>query len=231
MKKLRIALLDVTEMSGDAVCIAGMDMASGATLRLADRTPTRRLLRSYGGFRPTDIITVQYEPKRRTEPPHTEDGRWDHLTLRKDGTIDPTVLTRLLTPKAFNSVEEAFGAPAFKGRNGNSAWLPGQGLRSLATVRASAIRAHLAGDALRVKFTDAGGGHWPAAPFQDLAVKTHPQTCASCAAGFLRNVAGEFDADDVLVRVGLTRPFSAGDTPPGCWLQVTNVLNGARSHF
>jgi hypothetical protein len=231
VKKLRIVLLDVTEMSGDAVCIAGIDLATGVTVRLSDRTPTRRLLRAYGGLRPADIITVQFEPKRHPILPHAEDGRWDHLTLRKDGVLNHEELHRLLAPRAFASVEEAFGALAFRGHNNNSAWLPGQGARSLATVRVAANRMYLAGDSLRVEFTDGAGVTWKGAPFQDLSVKTHPGACTSCESSFRRNVAAEFDAGDTLIRVGLTRPFAAGDTAPGCWLQVTNIFARPRRHF
>jgi len=37
-----IVLLDVTAMSADAVCVAGLDLATDETIRLANPQPTQR---------------------------------------------------------------------------------------------------------------------------------------------------------------------------------------------
>lgn len=231
MKRLRVVLVDVTEMGGDNVCIAGIDLESGRTVRLSDRTPTRRMLAGHGGLRPGDIVGVKFEPARRPEPPHVEDGRWDHLTLRKEGALAYDELEALLAGRAFRSVEEAFGPFAVTGRNANHGWKRGIGARSLATLRSTDIHSVLASDTLRVEFTDGAGVTWKAAPFQDLSVKTHPATCDSCRCTYLRNVAAEFDADEALVRIGLTREYASSSTTAGCWLQVTNILARPRAHF
>ncbi len=231
MKRISVVLTDVTEMGGDNVCIAGIDLASGKTIRLSDRTPTRRLLAGHGGLRPGDVIDVKFEPMRRPEAPHVEDGRWEHLTLRKEGVFAFDDLQALLARQALRSVEEAFGEHAVAGRNGNHAWKPGKGVRSLATLHATGVHAILSANTLRVEFTDGAGVTWNAAPFQDLSVKTHPDTCDSCQRHHLRNVAAEFDADDALIRIGLTRSFASSDTTAGCWLQVTNILARPRQHF
>ena len=231
MKRLSVVLTDVTEMSGDAVCIAGVDLASGKTIRLSDRTPTRQMLRGHGGLRPGDIVSVKFDPKRRPEPPHVEDGRWDHLTLRKEGILVHDELQALLARHAFGSVQEAFGEYAVTGRNGNHGWKRGRGARSLATLRATGIRALTSFETLRVEFTDGAGVTWKAAPFQDLSVKTHPAACDACQRDHLRNVRAEFDAGDALIRIGLTREFASSGTMAGCWLQVTNILARPRAHF
>ncbi len=231
MKRISVVLTDVTEMGGDNVCIAGIDLASGKTIRLSDRTPTRRLLAGHGGLRPGDVIDVKFEPMRRPEAPHVEDGRWEHLTLRKEGVFAFDDLHALLARQALRSVEEAFGEHAVTGRNGNHGWKRGRGARSLATLRATGVRAVVGGEALRVEFTDGAGVTWKAAPFQDLSVKTHPAICESCQRQHLRNVAAEFGAAEALIRIGLTREFAPAGGPGGCWLQVTNILARPRQHF
>ncbi|TAK56196.1 MAG: hypothetical protein EPO22_13825 [Dehalococcoidia bacterium] len=231
MKRLSVVLTDVTEMSGDNVCIAGVDLASGRTVRLSDRTPTRRMLAGHGGLRPGDVVDVKFDPMRRPEAPHVEDGRWDHLTLHKARVMPFDELHALLGRRAFRSVEEAFGRHAVMGRNGNHGWKRGTGARSLATLRATDVRATLSRDTLRVEFTDGAGVTWTAAPFQDLAVKTHPASCEACRCQHLPNVAAEFDAGEALLRIGLTREFAPSGGPGGCWLQVTNIIARPREHF
>jgi len=127
-----IVLLDVTAMSGDAVCVAGLDCDSGDTLRLSHPQPTRALLHGLGGLTPGEVIQVDWRPARRPEPPHVEDGDWQPRSVKKLRTIDLAEVLKLMTPQAFTSVESAFGPPWYTGGNGNHAWKPGEGARSLA---------------------------------------------------------------------------------------------------
>ena len=47
-----IMVLDVTQMAGDAVCVAGIDLATDETVRLANPQPTQRLIAAMGGVAP-----------------------------------------------------------------------------------------------------------------------------------------------------------------------------------
>ena len=225
-----ILLLDVTEMSGAHVCVAGIDPASCEQIRLADPTPTRALLRRLGGLAPGDLIVVDCQPLRRPTPPHTEDARWDPASLVKVRTLEFDEVCAIVSQCSFGSIKDAFGPAAGTGASGNHFWPPGRGSRSLATVRATYVRTMVDGGGTpRVALRDEGGRYYRSVPFQDLAVKTHSETCGSCdVAARLRE---EFDGNGVFVRVGLTRPYSPDARPPACWLQVTNVFARPRAHF
>jgi hypothetical protein len=76
-------------------------------------------------------------------------------------------------------------------------------------------------------------------PLEDLLVRRHQALCADCTAsrgrisGFDANLRKEFWGRDVLLRVGLTRPFEAAGQETACWLQVTGVypIGKQRRHF
>jgi hypothetical protein len=228
-----IMLLDVTQMSGDAVCVAGLDLANDETVRLANPQPTQRLIATLGGLAPGDILKLDAKPLRKLEPPHLEDCEWNPRSLKRVGAATLSEMQQALEATAFPSVQAAFGDPVTRGRFGNSAWSPGTGLRSLATISVVYVRAASdKNDRPRIAFKDDALDYWPAVPMQDLRVKLHQANCPDCGDTHLDRLKEEFDANRALIRVGLTRPFSPGEgTEPTCWLQVTNVLAKPRTHF
>ena len=157
--KRAVVLLDVTEMAGHNVCIAGIDLERRQQIRLSTPQPTRTTVRNLGKLTPGDVLSVGWEPNRvrgaderlrlarkvlalllprRQEAtrPHVEDGGWDRESAAKSRSISHADVLALLEPLAFDSVEDAFGPPFTRGTSGNRGWKPGQGDRSLATVRA-----------------------------------------------------------------------------------------------
>jgi hypothetical protein len=227
-----IVLTDVTAMSGDAVCIAGIDLASDQTVRLAQPQPTQRLVATMGGLTPGDILKLDCKPLRSIEAPHVEDCEWNPRSVKRVGMSSAKELHCALAPTTFDSVTQAFGEPSIKGRNGNSAWMPGAGARSLATVSVLYVRACAdKNDRVRLAFKDEALDYWPGVPLQDLRVKQHGGTCDTCKADALSTIREEFDANRTIIRVGLTRPFAPDGSEPVCWLQVTNILAKPREHF
>lgn len=160
-----VVLLDVTAMAGDAVCVAGVERTTGKQLRLNEPQPTRMMVRRLGGLAPGDVISIDWKGARRPDPPHTEDGEWKLRSLKRVGRLDHAALTDLLAGSAFNSLSEAFGEAAFRGRNGNSAWPVHKGTRSLATVAVRYVRVgeDRAGR-VRIAFKDASGAYWSGVP-------------------------------------------------------------------
>ncbi|MHB8376723.1 MAG: hypothetical protein ACYDEB_07175 [Dehalococcoidia bacterium] len=228
--KREIVLLDVTEMSGVHVCVAGIDPASCEQIRLADPTPTRAHLRRLGGLAPGDLIVVDCQPLRRPTPPHTEDARW--ASLVKMRTLDFDELYAIASRCGFRSIEDAFGPAAGAGASGNHFWPPGRGSRSLATVPARYVRTTVDDRGTpRAVLRDADDAYYRSVPFQDLAVRTHLETCGLCERDSVALLRQEFDGNNVLVRIGLTRPYSPDERPPACWLQVTNAFARPRAHF
>ncbi len=228
----QLALLDVTAMSNDAVCVAGLDLDSRQTLRLNHPQPTRNLLDLLGGFVPGDVISVDCDRVASPERPHVEDAGWIPATVKKLRRLEPLELAELVRDTALQSVEEAFGVPALSSRNGNHAWTAGTGERSLATVRVHYVRLRVTQTGIRGAFRDEGDGYWQGVPFQDLQARLHGQRCAACATNYFDHLRGDFDGNHLLIRIGLTRAYApSDDQPPACWLQVTNILARQRAHF
>lgn len=229
-----IVLLDVTAMSADAVCVAGIDLANDQTVRLAQPQPTQRLIAALGGLAPGDIIKLDAKPLRTLDAPHVEDCEWNPRSLKKVGISPPAELRRAVESTLFTSVEQAFGEPVVRGKSGNSAWQPSVGVRSLATLSVLYVRAGTdRNERPRLTFKDDALDYWTAVPFQDLCVKRHQSKCDDCAGEqHVEHLKEEFDGNRTLIRVGLTRPFSPSEgVEPLCWLQVTNVFSKPRDHF
>ncbi|MBI5287785.1 MAG: hypothetical protein HY873_02305 [Chloroflexi bacterium] len=227
-----IVLLDVTAMSADTVCVAGLDLATDETIRLANPQPTQRLIAALGGLAPGDILKVDAKRMRNAVPPHVEDCEWNPRSLKRVGISPVSDLAKAVQSTVLTSVEQAFSEPSIKGRNGNSAWEPGSGVRSLATVSVLYVRACAdKNNRPRLAFKDDTLAYWPGVPLQDLRVKQHQAKCESCGTDHLERFKEEFDANRALIRVGLTRPFAPEGSEPLCWLQVTNVLSKPREHF
>jgi hypothetical protein len=232
--KRDVLILDLTEMSGQNVCTAGIDLRSHEQVRLASPSPTRTTVRSLSQLRPGDVLSVDYDFERKRVRPHVEDARWNRLTARKVRTMPYGEVHALLQEGALNGIDDAFGKPWLKGARGNHAWEPAHGSRSLASVIVTHVGIGLDGALKpRIDLVDGRGKHWHAIPLQDLQAKVHPDECESCDGAHLKNLTTDFAATGpAIVRVGLTRPFASdAGSAPGCWLQVTNVFARERTHF
>lgn len=220
-------------MSGDAVCVAGIDLASKQTLRLNEPQPTRRILAALGGLAPGDIVDVNAQHLARPEAPHVEDGHWMPRSLKKIGTMSAEKVQALAQPTTFASLEAAFGTPAPRTGGRNRGWPLHGGERSLASLSVAYIRFMVdVRGKVRAAFKDASGDYWEGVPFQDLSVRTHETSCMDCKSSALDHIKRDFEANAAVIRVGLTRGFAASSDQPGlCWLQVTNVLARDRGHF
>jgi hypothetical protein len=141
-------------------------------------------------------------------------------------------LTQLLSDTALDSAAAAFGQPWFKGAQGNAAYRPGRGRRSLASILARGVRVYPHFEGVRVDFSDATS-QWSMVPLEDLLVRQHQLGCAACKTALQTNLRDEYFCDEAILRIGLTRPFQTPEHPPACWLQVTGVypLKRKRTHF
>lgn len=229
-------ITDVTRMLPPKVCIAALQ--AERTIRLNRPQPDEAVLASIGGLLPGDRVAIDWLDNPFFVPPHVEDGDWEPESLHKLGRLPKPELVDLLLPGAACSVEEAFGQKWFRGTKGNGAFRPGTGARSLATVLARDVRVYQWFPSVRVNFRD-DRDRWTMVPLEDLGVRRHQQLCPECLAsngrisGFDRNLRDEFWGRDVLLRVGLTRPFEAEGQETACWLQVTGVypIGKKRQHF
>lgn len=241
MKRHEIVLTDVTAMGGDSVCVAGIDVETGETLRLSNPQPTR-VMATELGFAPGEVIRVDWGRLERPVAPHVEDGVWQTRSVEKRARLADAQLASMLAATAFDGVREAFGDAIVKARNNNHGWPARDGARSLATIRARYVRFEQVVERrhdgievarIRVSLRDRSNMFWGRIPFQDLTVRAHTYDCDDCKGeGHMHQLRAEFEANRCLVRVGLTRPYPPDDPDVArCWLQVTNVIGRERSHF
>lgn len=227
-----LLILDVTAMHGSAVCVAGLDMDTGHTLRLNSPTPDLTTVRKLG-VKPGILIEVDWKPVHPQSHPHTEDGAWDEHTVKIVRSLPLTELIAAISPFASASIGDAFGKALFRGTGGSGAWPPGIGPRSLATIAATRLSVFVdPWNKAKASFTDAEGMDWRNVPFKDVEASIHQVRCSSCSTSFNGNLDREYSRSaKSFIRVGLARPEKMGEHEVGCWLQVTNILARERTHF
>jgi hypothetical protein len=229
-------ITDVTRMRPPRVCVAALQ--GERAIRLEEPNPDEQLLASIGGLLPGDMVAVEWLDDPFYEPPHVEDGAWEPETFRKLDRLTKPELVDVLLPTAARSVEEKFGQEWFRGAKGNGAFRPRTGERSLASILARDVRVYQWFQSVRVDFRDDTAA-WTMVPLEDLGVRRHQALCPDCIttpgriSRFNYNLRNEFWGRDVLLRVGLTRPFEAAGQETACWLQVTGVypIGKKRRHF
>ncbi len=222
----RVVITDVTDMGIGLACVAGIDSRTRQVMRFETPRPQQALLDRIGGLIPGSVVEVEWTAVRAPRAPHVEDGNWVPETLVKHSQLNEEDFVGFLSADAFDSVAEAFGEPVIRGAGGNVAYRPGEGSRSLATIRARTTQLVVWPNKVRVKLVDRSGGQWSGAPLQDLAVKRHRSSCPTCRGRLEEMLRREFEGSDGLVRVGLAREWNGG-----CWLQVNAVCIGRRQHF
>jgi len=201
-------ITDVTQMSGDKVCIAGLTRRSA--IRLSEPTPRQGWLDSIGGLAPGDVVNLNWRPARRYRRPHGEDGTWNPSTLVKTSTLPTENFFERLEAGALRSIVDAFGRPWFYSERGNPAFKPDRGSRSLATVKVHFATVYGHGDGIRVDFRD-DKTTWTMVPVEDLALRR-------------RRPPEGLNYSETILRAGLGRPFQANDKPAACYLQVNHIL-------
>jgi hypothetical protein len=189
--RIEAVITDVTRMQQDKVCVAAMHRRG--SIRLHSPQPRQQWLRSIDGLVPGDVVSLTWRPVRRYRPPHSEDGDWNPARFEKIRQLSDEDLLQRLRGSAFSGIEKAFGKPRFQSENGNAAFAPNQGRRSLASLLVNSIRLYPVGEGVRADFTD-DRHQWKMVPVEDLAIRSglHPYAV---------------EATQALSRVGLSRPF------------------------
>jgi len=233
-----LIITDVTRMSGDKVCVAGVDKKGNVVRPLlpyphaiceADLYDSDTVL-----IRPRAVLNMFVEPEPECELPHSEDHLWintnqvELLRYANDDTWK-IVLERTASP----SVNEIFQTPLHK----NKKTTPGDGMRSLGTIRPTSIDKfgyyHLKlgeteTDKYRLAFTDDAGTSFTDLPITDLSLRAyvdylrvkghlHPKKIRMM-------IEKKLAESEVWLRLGLTRPYQKSEIDrKWCYLQVTGI--------
>lgn len=217
-----LTITDLTKMSGDRVCIAGID-SDGVCIRPV--LPPPGILRKHlqaedrTAIKPRAKIEFELLPTASAAP-HTEDMEFEVDTWRYLGDCDDKEWVQLLDRDADPSIETIFAGALQE----HKYVLPGEAPRSLGTVRAARVHHMRLFDryqppSLRLRFSDAAGVVYDL-PINDLAYRERVTT---------RSAAGQetqaLRSTPVLfLRVGLGRPWRRpGDPEERCWLQITGI--------
>ncbi len=225
MRKL-LTITDLTRMSGNRVCIAGID-SDGVCIR--PDLPYPGVLQEHlqvDGRRiikPRAKIEFELSPKPNTEAPHTEDKLFRVDTWRHRGDCDNQEWLQLLNRAAYPSIEDIFEGALQEHKHG----LPGEGPRSLGTIRAAYVHdVQLASPYTdsprpRLRFSDAERIEHDL-PIVDLAYREQVDRLGQDWASWESTTLNKLRRAPVLfLRVGLARPWAQMGNR--CYLQVTGI--------
>lgn len=218
----KVVITDVTRMHGNRVCIAGLDrncncirpVLSRGALTVEHLYKDGKLIMA-----PRNVIAFHLTEKI-LRPPHTEDCVYDPARAELQETLTVEQMRKVLVKSCFGSVDEIFGEPLIEGKY----LKPGMGERPTRTVRARVANIDLANQ--RISFCDKSGKFYPLRKVTDLSFHAYAAECTGTGQekAVVKRLKWRFrKADDVFLRLSLTRPWARPDGVEGCWLQITGV--------
>jgi hypothetical protein len=222
---MRIVVSHLTRMNPGYICVAGLDLDSGAHIRpvLNSTRLATAMLRRCGGIfdigSVIDLGTTSYQGRR----PETEDHLFSFKQARHAGMVPAPAFWQLLRQTSQARLTDIFG-PDLKRIDHTCAVDPGMGKASLGCLAAE--RPVLRVDKynkIRIGVTTN-----PALPPLDLPVtdiRLYETDQRTPRYEVIEDVAARIgEGTSVLLGVGLTRAYAKlGDQPAQHWLQVNNL--------
>lgn len=228
--KRQLIITDLTRMQRGRVCVAGYD-AEGRCIRPGLPPPGIAEDSLYQNGQPVVFPSalVEYDLLRPTpQPPHTEDYRYDPVTVRGRSRADEATWRTALQQSLAASVEAIFEVPILTDLPGSSV-MDGHGPRSLGTVRPGLIfEATYAEEPdgkgrYRLRFVDQADGLYRLS-VTDLTWRYYcdrERRTGKMPAQITRELTHKLKAATVYVRVGLARGWQ--QYPDRCFLQITGL--------
>jgi hypothetical protein len=228
-----LLITDVTRMSGDSVCIAGITH-QGTTIRPVLPPPgihERHLYLSDGAMiRPRAVIAIESKPVKAPDPPHVEDHVWyQPERARFMRLADESRWRGALEHMCFPDLASIFEVELTK----NRMLSPGEGARSLGTIRARVFDFSytLKEDDLpkyRLSFYDLSDEGYFNLPITDLALRAMVKHLITHSDIGFENINAHIKSlirkPLVYLRIGLTRPFQKTRRDDEmCYLQVNGI--------
>lgn len=232
----RILIADLTRMRHGRLCVAS----------LTEQLDCVRLDVGYPGIekphlykdkqviiRPRAVVRTQVAPNFQCKAPHLEDHFWiDPETTIFEYLVGDERWHEVLTRTKFPSVADVFGIPLISNRKVE----PWQGERSLGTVESKAIsRVHYDehpyeenSHRLRIDFRDESEECFAYIPVVDLAAFNYASYLHHVKDMPLEDVAAFLKqkfraADEIWLRVGLTRPWQDESGEVYSYIQVAGI--------
>ncbi len=218
---MEIVVNHLTRMRSGHVCVAGLDR-EGQHIRPVleyERLP-RELTADYGGpFRVGAVVEIG-TTRPRPAPPEVEDHVFDAEAAYMIRMADPARLWRFLDELSRPSMREIFGDTLI--RDGRTASMPvGTGVASLGVYRPqSRVSVDRSYGRLRIVMTDEDLGRL-SLPLTDLRLYNLESEAIDDRR--VEVLEDRLRRREVLLCVGVGRPWAPEGEEPRHWLQVNNV--------
>ncbi len=223
---MRIVVNHVTRMRAPRICVAGIDVETGAHVRPttpASAPLTRSLLRPAGGPFGIGAIVDLGRVEPRPSPPECEDHRFRPSRARHIEDLSAADFLDALSRVSAASLEDGFG-PSLERVGWKYAVEAGAGDRSLAVVRAvrrPVLDIDRTYGRLQLRFNDSDPPAY--LPVTDLRFYETDQAtiCRDLVADVARRLKAGVDA---YLMLGLARAYRAQDDDRGRhWLQLNGL--------
>ncbi len=211
------------------ICVAGIDLATGRHVRpmLRSQMRTKLLARNGGPFDMGRLVDLGWT-KHIGQRPETEDYLFHHSEVKAVGDMPPAEFWHLLMGLAKHKLGEIFGKDLTQRGQRSYAVDVGKGRASLGCFITTS-RPHLflqRRDALsrgRIRMTFTSGEYEFELGVTDIRLYGNDHVTPD--ADIVQRTAQRLsDAPQVILSVGLTRPFKGTpDEPALHWLQVNNI--------
>jgi putative nucleic acid modification protein with dual OB domain len=218
---MEIVVNHVTRMRGGHVCVAGLDREGRHVRPVLEVGRIRRSSTAdHGGPFGLGAIVELGHPRPRPAPPEVEDCVFDPRSTRAKGMTDPTDFWRLLDELSSSSLREIFGGMLTP--DGRTASMPtGTGTASLGVYKpVSSIRIDRSFGKLRVLGSDSHLGAF-SLPLTDL--RLYDFEADAVGDRRLELLEDRLRRAQVILSVGVSRPWAREGGEQRHWLQVNNV--------
>ncbi len=231
-----VVITDLTRMSGDRVCIAGLSQNKIMVRPELHRSVYENHLYKEGDIiiRPSAVVAMDLEPMNDHLMPHTEDHLWVNPRNIEFVTLLPTaVWHNVLTWTSFPTVETIFATELVDGKGIK----PATGERSLGTIKPQNItefqyerdRYDNTKYKYRINFEDSSGNEYRYVSVTDLAVRSYCDYLRIEQDWTTDKISDHlfyehWSGKEVWLRIGLARPFSPKQGAESlCYLQVNGI--------
>ena len=224
-----LVITDLTFMSADGVCIAGIDEQLTCVRPVVPHGIRRRQL--FGSGRliifPRAKVAFDLSPAP-IAPPHIEDQQFKPGSIAIQGVCSESEWEEVLRSICFPSVTGTFDGHVDGGRR----VLPGAQTRSLGTISDVRVLNVRVDDSygrrqFRMDFEDASGKRYSRFPISDLAFRAYLQESIKRLGDERKAEDAAFEAllfsQRIYLRIGLARPEQLGNYPLACWTQINGI--------